>query len=463
MADAVIKLETGIQQTSEEIKLWAKKEIESTEGEIYQKYDAELSIQADEISQRVTKEEYEAGTGELEAKWEGKLSVLSDNINLRVTYEDFNTKTNEIETSLESSINVEAGRITTLSREVDNINNTISEAGWITSSEGNVLWASKRMEDGSEIISEINQTSTSIKIQAAHINLTGAVSFSMFSSSLQSDFNSKLESGDMGDLAFKDYVSSGDLSSSLSSTISNKASLSDVTNALRDYITDSDLDRELSSVLSSYVSSSYLSQQLSNYATQTYASNQATSEFERLRKAIINGTTSVLGGMISTNLIDADAIFANLAQIGGFHIESNGIVNYNNTSSIRFGNMSDTNCTILGTSAIPATSGMSANVYLRNKERNFSSTAMIIDLTIAQYTSGITPGPFWIWGVGPSGSSCKIGTSNYGESFDRAAVNFGKLPTKTMVQKLSGMSGCKFGTLLLAYKDDHHNTYLCFE
>lgn len=463
LADAIIRLETGIEQTAEEIKLWATEQIESTEGEIYQKYDAELKVQADEISQRVTKEEFEAGTGELDKKWEGKLSVLSDEINLRVTYEDFNTKTNEIETSLESSIDVQAGRITTLSREVDNINNTISEAGWITTTEGNRLWASKRMEDGSEIISEINQTSTSIKIQAAHINLTGAVSFSMFSSSLQSDFNSKLESGDMGDLAFKDYVSSGDLSSSLSSTISNKASITDVTNALRDYITDSDLDRELSSVLSDYVSSSYLSQQLSNYATQSYASSQATSEFERLRKAIINGTTSVLGGMISTNLIDADAIFANLAQIGGFHIESDGIVNYNNTSSIRFGNTSDTNCTVLGTAAIPASSGMSANVYLRNKERSFNSTAMFIDLTIADYTNGFIPGPYWIWGVGPSGSSCKIGTSNYGESFDRAAVNFGKLPTKSMIQGISGMSDCKFGNVLLAFKDSHHDTYLCFE
>lgn len=450
LADAVIKLETGIQQTSEEIKLWAKKEIESAEGEIYQKYDAELSIQADEISQRVTKEEFEAGTGELDAKWEGKLSVLSDNINLRVTYEDFNTKTNEIETSLESQIDVQAGRITAVSTEIDNINNTISSAGWITSSEGNRLWAAKRMEDGSEIISEINQTSTSIKIQAAHINLQGAVSFSMFSSSLQSDFNSKLESGDMGDLAFKDKVYSSDLSTSLANQIADMVDLDSLNSKLSNYtqkgsISKSDLVSALQSEINGKLTGS------------------ASTSGSKLANVIINGKSLIAGGFIQADLIDADAIFANLAQIGGFHIESNGIVNYNNTSSIRFGNMSDTNCTVLGTAAIPASSGMSANMYIRNKERSFSSTGMIIDLTIAQYTSGLIPGPFWIWGVGPSGSSCKIGTSNYGESFDRAAVNFGKLPTKAMVQKLAGMSGCKFGTLLLAYKDNHHDTYLCFE
>lgn len=59
LAGAVIKLETRILQTEEYIKLLATKEyVDSETGAIYTKYDAELSVMAEEISARVTEEQF---------------------------------------------------------------------------------------------------------------------------------------------------------------------------------------------------------------------------------------------------------------------------------------------------------------------------------------------------------------------------------------------------------------------
>lgn len=144
LADAIIELETGIEQSAEQVKIWATKEIKDSEGRINQKYDSQLTVMADEISQRVTYSEYNSGLGTLERE-------------------------------LSSEISTQAGRITAVSREVDNINDTISEAGWITSTEGNQLYAKKEMENGKTIISTINQTAEAVSINASKINLDGVV------------------------------------------------------------------------------------------------------------------------------------------------------------------------------------------------------------------------------------------------------------------------------------------------
>ena len=67
-------------------------------------------------------------------------------------------------------------RISAQVTRVDELNRVISEAGWITSAEGNQIWASKRLEDGEELISRINQTAESVTIDAKKINLKGKVS-----------------------------------------------------------------------------------------------------------------------------------------------------------------------------------------------------------------------------------------------------------------------------------------------
>ena len=60
----------------------------------------------------------------------------------------------------------------------------IKQAGFITKSEGNKFWASKDLANGSTIISYINQTAEQITINADKINLRGAVSFDDFDATI---------------------------------------------------------------------------------------------------------------------------------------------------------------------------------------------------------------------------------------------------------------------------------------
>lgn len=90
----------------------------------------------------------------------------------------------------ETLFNQTAESISTEARRINNINKTISEAGWITTADGNELWASKSMEDGDSIISSINsyikQTPDHITLSASAINLKGKVTFEMFDADTQS-------------------------------------------------------------------------------------------------------------------------------------------------------------------------------------------------------------------------------------------------------------------------------------
>lgn len=191
-------------------------------------------------------------------------------------------------------------RITGTVTAFDEFQREVMSAGWITQADGNTWWASKSLEDGDEIVSYINQTATSIKIKAERVDLVGAVTFSMFDTSLKS-------------------------------TINGKASVTDVNNALRNYVTTASLndrlgDYALASALSGYVTSTALSNRLRDYATTTAAGELATSkaeaEFDKLANALVSGTTSVIGGFISADILDIDTIFANALYIGNFEINS---------------------------------------------------------------------------------------------------------------------------------------------
>ncbi len=164
LAGATERLKTIIKQTAEEIKLWAGKEIETATGQLTDKLESELSVMADKIGMCVTHDEFDEKTGELETKLEGKLTVTSERIDGLVT-------------------------------KVDNINGTIEKSGWITKADAQTLFASKTLEDGSTIVSYINQTASSIKISAEHVELDGVVSFSMF------DYDTQRIINDIGDAA----------------------------------------------------------------------------------------------------------------------------------------------------------------------------------------------------------------------------------------------------------------------
>ena len=169
IADAIVKLQTQIDQTDEYIKLLATKDyVDSETGEIYVHFDSQLQITAEQMSG--------------------------------------------------------------ISTKVDNINNTIESSGWITQADGVTLFAKKEMESGKAIVNAINVGTDGILIQANRINLVGAVTFSMFDYSLQSTINGKANSSSLGNLAYEDYVTDSYLSYSLAQTIANKVSSSALKN-----------------------------------------------------------------------------------------------------------------------------------------------------------------------------------------------------------------------------------------
>lgn len=317
IADELVRMWTEIEQNAEQIALRATKEyVDAETGAIYEKYDAELSVMSDEIYLYVSQQISGVGQDITDAK-----------------------------TELEAEIRVQAGRITGYASEIDSIQNTIETAGWITSAEGNKLYAAKTLEDGDTLVSYINQSADSIKINANRINLNGAVTISMFDNSLQTTINGKLDSGDVGALAFKDTVSSGDLSSSLSSTINNAAS---------------DASDALSDALSAYnrANSAYsLANSASNDAKTAH--NRADSAYNRASTAISNaakaleealaagqsvkdlpswskeasiiqalqGASLIVGGYFATEYIDTSYIEAVRGNIGSFEIDQYGLKN----------------------------------------------------------------------------------------------------------------------------------------
>lgn len=99
-----------------------------------------------------------------------------------------------------------AESISAQATRIDNINKTIANAGWITTADGNKLWANKYMDDGTlltsaitqnareislkvseedftgeTVVSKINLLKGTAKIEAENINLIGKVTFSMLS------------------------------------------------------------------------------------------------------------------------------------------------------------------------------------------------------------------------------------------------------------------------------------------
>lgn len=190
-----------------------------------------------------------------------------------------------------AELSIQSNRISATVEKVNTINNTIETSGWITAADGTTIFAKKEMEGGKAIVNAINVGTDGVLIQANRINLVGAVSFSMLS----------------------DYTT-------VNNRINGKASMSDVTNALSNYVTNSSLNNKLSnyalaSTLSDYVQSTTLANTLKNYATniaaEDVANSVATAEFKKLVNAMKEGDTTILGGFISTKIIDVDNLYVN--------------------------------------------------------------------------------------------------------------------------------------------------------
>lgn len=89
---------------------------------------------------------------------------------------------------------------------VDSLTQRIDTAGWITTSDGNKIYASKELENGNTLISYINQAAGETTIHSSKINLEGAVTITALHSDLQGVINSKIDRDGLGKLAFEDAV-----------------------------------------------------------------------------------------------------------------------------------------------------------------------------------------------------------------------------------------------------------------
>lgn len=89
---------------------------------------------------------------------------------------------------------------------VDSLTQRIDTAGWITTADGNKIYASKELENGNTLISYINQAAGETTIHSSKINLEGAVTITALHSDLQGVINSKIDRDGLGKLAFEDAV-----------------------------------------------------------------------------------------------------------------------------------------------------------------------------------------------------------------------------------------------------------------
>lgn len=282
LADAVIKLETRILQTEEYIKLLATKEyVDSETGAIYTKYDAELSVMADKIEQRVTKT-------------------------------DFDTETGAIKSELEGKITVEAGRITSLSTSLDNTNNSLTQVGTeLDAVKGNLELYVKK--DG--VISSINLSDEGILIQADRINLVGAVTFNMFNTDVKNTINNASSNASSAlskaNEALSDASSAWSKASSAESTAST--AYSNASKAIQDAATA--------------ISNAAKAVTTAGSAQEAVNSLPAWSKEASIIQALTSATV-IVNGYVKTSMIDVDNLYAtSLAAvrgtIGGFTIKSN--------------------------------------------------------------------------------------------------------------------------------------------
>lgn len=114
-------------------------------------------------------------TNVMKTEFDSQITQLKNSINLRVTKTDYdknNQVLNQSIGNLQTSYNSISGTVSSLNTRLQ----TVEEAGYITTSQGNTLYASKKLENGNELISYINQDATNTTIKAKNINLNGAIS-----------------------------------------------------------------------------------------------------------------------------------------------------------------------------------------------------------------------------------------------------------------------------------------------
>ena len=181
VAEAVNKIDNTIKTagwitTADGNKLWATISTVDGLGNRLTTHEASFHVTAEQINaivSRIDKTEDDLGIIDSTIKTAGWITTADGN-KLWATIDRVDVLGNRL-TTHESSFHVTAEQINAIVSRVDTIDGTISKAGWITTADGNKLWATKELENGDTIVSFINQSAESVAINAKHIKLEGLV------------------------------------------------------------------------------------------------------------------------------------------------------------------------------------------------------------------------------------------------------------------------------------------------
>lgn len=270
-----------------------------------------------------------------------------------------------------AELSIQSNRISATVEKVNTINNTIETSGWITEGDATTIFAKKEMESGKAIVNAINVGTEGILIQANRINLVGAVSFSMLSdyTTVNNKINGKADASSLGDLAWQDQITKGMMSVALQSELNGKVSASALGSLA--YASSISKNNLASSLLTEF------------NGKANSASLKALAYLDKVEAAQL-GSTIISGEHIVTSLIDTDSIYANMASIGGFTIENNGIFSEKYTTGDSgakfflysqgengFLGFSSTNKWVgIGLNVLPSTMGLSGLGRFENTENN---------------------------------------------------------------------------------------------
>lgn len=181
VAEVVDKIDNTIKTagwitTADGNKLWATISTVDDLGNRLTTHESSFHVTAQQINaivSRVDKAENDLGIIDRTIKTAGWITTADGN-KLWATIDRVDVLGDRL-TTHESSFHVTAQQINAIVSRVDTIDGTISRAGWITSADGNRLWASKSLENGGTIVSFINQSAEDVAINAEHIRLEGLV------------------------------------------------------------------------------------------------------------------------------------------------------------------------------------------------------------------------------------------------------------------------------------------------
>ena len=193
----------------------------------------------------------------------------------------------------------------------------------------------------------IDLNSATFTLNASHVNLNGAVTFSMFNQSLQDTINGKTDSSSLGALAAKDNLSQDDITALITAgrlgSFASRSSLltSDITQAIANAVMSNQNAQTFGALASlDKVGNSNLTSSLKNTISGKADSSSlgAAAYWDDMADAMFNGQTFIVNGYIRASMIDVDNLYAThlsaiAGTIGGMTVDSSGIGLYDSSYS----------------------------------------------------------------------------------------------------------------------------------